>query len=82
MEPIRVKLDYPYDYQGELHEEMVISRRPRVSDQLAAGRAGKDAATQEIALLANLCGVVPEALHEMDMADYGKLQKVLQTILS
>ena len=39
-------------------------------------------AEKEINLFANLCEVTPEALMELDMSDYAKLQKAYQDFLS
>ena len=46
-------------------------RRPKVRDE----RVAEDEADQEIALFANLCEVSPDTVHELDMADYRKLQE-------
>lgn len=82
MDPIVVTLDYPFEYKGETIQSIAVKRRPKVRDQLAAAKSGKDSAGQEIALLANLAEVAPDILHEVDMADYAKLQQVLMDFLS
>ncbi len=82
MDPIVVTLDYPFAYKGETIQTITFKRRAEVRDQLAAAKAGKDSASQEIALLANLAEVAPDMLHEVDMADYAKLQQVLADFFS
>ena len=82
MEPIIVTFQYPFAYNGETVTSLAFKRRAKVRDQMAAARAGKDPATQEIALLANLAEVPPDMLHEVDMSDYRQLQKVLEDFLS
>lgn len=73
----RVELEYPVTVNGEETTELFM-RRPKVRDERDARRAaGRDAtdAEREIVLLSNLCEVAPEALYELDMADYERLQK-------
>lgn len=52
-------------------------REPTVADQIAAERAGKSAAEQEIALIGNLCELTPDEVASLSMRDYRRLQEAL-----
>lgn len=49
-------------------------REPTVADQLAATKAGTDSAEQELAMIANLCGLAPTDLHQLTLKDYKRVQ--------
>ena len=68
-----IQLKYPVKADGATIEQLAM-RRPLVKDLHAAQRAGGGAAEVEVALFANLCEVAPEALGEMDLGDYRRLQ--------
>lgn len=70
-----VRLRKAVDYKGTRYES-VRMREPRVRDQLALA-AIKDNAKQEIAFLANLCEIPPEALHAFTSWDHKTLQMAL-----
>ncbi|MCE3232501.1 MAG: hypothetical protein K0R98_758 [Rickettsiaceae bacterium] len=57
-------------------------RRPKVRDRLAVERVKKTDAEKEIAMIANLAEVTVEVIEELDLADYSKVQEVLQDFLS
>ncbi|MFL0805512.1 MAG: phage tail assembly protein [Agarilytica sp.] len=76
-----VALTAPISVDGAMLSELTV-RRPKVRDMLAIENMTKNDAEKEIHLFANLCEVSPESLYELDMADYGKLQKVYQDFLS
>lgn len=57
-------------------------RRPKVRDIRAASQVGGGDVEVEIAMFANLCEVAPEDINNMDMADYGAIQKVYKSFLS
>jgi hypothetical protein len=74
MDPI--KLDYPIKAEGREITEIKL-RRPRVQDVVAARKGKADEAEQETQLIANLAGLPPSAILDLDLADYKKLQEVL-----
>ena len=61
-------------------QEMTL-RRPKVRDRLAVERMGQSDAEKEVALIANLSDLPKEAVEELDLADYNKIQVVLQDFL-
>ncbi len=78
---VAVALTAPISVDGAMLSELTV-RRPKVRDMLAMENMTKNDAEKEIHLFANLCEVSPESLYELDMSDYGKLQKVYQDFLS
>lgn len=73
-----IKLDYPVDFEGGKLTEITL-RRPRVSDSISARRKSRETSEQEIHLIASLAELPPSAIEELDMADYAKLQTVLES---
>lgn len=71
---VEVALTYPVELNG-VKVSVLHLRRPKVRDRLAAEKACKTDAEQEIFMIAALADVVPDQLHELDMADYAALQK-------
>ena len=59
----------------------ITLRRPKVRDRLAVERMGQSDAEKEVALIANLADLPKEAIEELDLADYNKIQEVLQDFL-
>lgn len=81
MSHIKINLQYPIKLDGA--EISVLSlRRPKVRDMLSVEKSAQTDAQKEIQLFANLCEIRPDDLHELDMADYAKLQKAYQDFLS
>lgn len=78
---VEVSLVTPIIVNGEALSELTL-RRPKVRDMLAMEKSSKSDAEKEIHLFANLCEMAPEKLHDLDMADYAKLQKAYQDFLS
>lgn len=72
----KLKLKYPFKTKNEQEVTELEVRRPKVHDQVLAAKKSKDPIEQEITILANLCGLAPEDIHEMDGADYQALQEV------
>ena len=70
---VQVRLGEAYTWDGREVTELTL-RRPRVSDQLEAQRAATEPQEQEVHLFARLCGVNPELIENLDMADYRALQ--------
>lgn len=56
----------------------ITLRRPKVRDRLAVERMGQSDAEKEVALIANLADLPKETIEELDLADYNKIQEVLQ----
>lgn len=76
-----IKLDYPIKVDGK--ETTVLNmRRAKARDMIAADSAGPSPAEKEVRLFANLCEIPPDAVEELDMADYMKVQEVYQSFLS
>lgn len=70
----KIELSHPVEAEGRTISELTM-RRPKVRDERDARRAAAgDDAEAELMLLANLCEVAPETIHEMDLADYRSLQ--------
>ncbi|RDD35487.1 phage tail assembly protein [Wolbachia endosymbiont of Cylisticus convexus] len=77
----KIKLTEPIKIDGILVSELTL-RRPKVRDRLAVERMGNSDAEKEVALIANLASISREAVEELDLADYGKIQATLQDFLS
>ena len=65
---VELKLEYPVEYAGKTIEMLAI-RRPKVRDNMIAGKK-EDDADKEITLMSMLAGVDDSVIHEMDMIDY------------
>ncbi len=77
----KIKLTEPIKIDGILVSEITL-RRPKVRDRLAVERMGNSDAEKEVALIANLASISREAVEELDLADYSKIQEVFQGFLS
>lgn len=77
----KIELKYPITLDGAKLSVLNL-RRPKVRDMLSVEKQCNNDAEKEINLFANLCEVTPESLHDLDMADYAKLQKAYQDFLS
>ncbi len=75
-----IRLTQPVMVDGELFNEISL-RRPKVRDRLAVERLGSNDADKEVALIANLAELPPSTIEELDLADYAKVQGVLQDFL-
>ena len=75
-----IKLDFPIKIDGKDVSELSV-RRPKVRDQLAASKKTNEQ-KREIFLFANLCQLSPDDIQNLDMKDYGKIQKVYVDFLS
>ncbi|WP_264685889.1 phage tail assembly protein [Wolbachia endosymbiont (group B) of Pyrgus malvae] len=76
-----VKLDNPITVDGISVSELTI-RRPKVRDYLAIERLNGSDLSKEVTLTANLTSVAKEAIEELDIADYVKVQEVLKDFFS
>ena len=73
-----MKVDLVRGIEVDGNKRMALTlREPAVSDMLAAKAGGKDAASSEVTLIANLAEVPPEAIQSAKMRDYSRLQEAL-----
>ena len=75
-----IKLDHPIQVNGVAMKEIFL-RRPKVRDRLVVDKMTVSDAEKEILLIANLAEISREAVEELDLADYTKIQKELQNFL-
>lgn len=73
-------LKRPLSVDGKELTEVTM-RRAKVRDLKEAQRYGDDVATREVALIAILCGMIPDQLDEMDLADFNQIQKRFSAML-
>ena len=66
------KLAYPVSFEGVEYKSFNV-RRPKVKDTLAVEKIEADEHTRQIRLLAMLCDVSPDVIHELDMKDMAKV---------
>jgi hypothetical protein len=78
---MEIELKHPVQADGRSVDRLVV-RRPRVRDLLAAEKAAKGNAEQEIRLFSYLCEVPPAVIEELDLADYGRLQEAYKGFLA
>jgi hypothetical protein len=76
-----IELQHPISIDG-VQVKTLRLRRPKVRDMLTVETTTGHDAEKEIQLFAHLCEVNPIDLHELDMADYAKLQQAYQSFLS
>lgn len=69
-----IKLKKPITVEGVSLAALEM-REPTVADQLASQKQGGSDAEQELAMIANLCMVKPEDLHQLTLRDYREVQK-------
>ncbi|BCS94624.1 hypothetical protein DSLASN_02560 [Desulfoluna limicola] len=81
MSKSEIKLKYPVTVE-EVETQNLSMRRPKVKDMLTGEKKGASDAEKEIRIFANLCEVAPEVIKELDMVDYGAVQKAYQAFLS
>lgn len=73
----KITLEYPVKIDGATVNEIAL-RRPTVRDMRIARASKASDAEQEIALIANLAQITPADVDALDIADFVKVQKVLQ----
>ncbi|RUP42087.1 MAG: phage tail assembly protein [Acinetobacter sp.] len=76
----KIKLTETIKIDGISIAELTL-RRPKVRDRLAVERLGTNDAEKEVALIANLADIPKDAVEELDLADYAKIQEALQGFL-
>jgi hypothetical protein len=78
----KIKLNEPIKVDGVLVHELSI-RRPKVRDLLiASGGSPASESEREVNLIANLAEIPTEAIKDLDMRDYLKIQDLLKDFLS
>jgi hypothetical protein len=77
----QIQLEFPFTSGARLIEAVTI-RRPKVADQLAAQKAGVTDVESEIHLVANLSGLTPAEVGQIDLADYAAIQEMLTGFFS
>ncbi|MDV6249243.1 phage tail assembly protein [Wolbachia endosymbiont of Zaprionus taronus] len=76
-----ITLNNPITVDGISVSELTI-RHPKVRDYLAIERINGSDLNKEVTLTANLTSVAKEAIEELDIADYVKIQEVLKDFFS
>jgi hypothetical protein len=76
----KIKLTETIKIDGVIISELTL-RRPKVRDRLAVERLGNSDAEKEVALIANLADIPKDAVEDLDLADYAKIQETLQGFL-
>jgi hypothetical protein len=78
----QIKLNEPIKVDGVLIHELSL-RRPKVRDLLiASGGSPVSESEREVNLIANLAEIPAEAIKDLDMLDYMKIQESLKSFLS
>jgi hypothetical protein len=77
----KIKLEEPIKVDGVLVHELSL-RRPKVRDLLIASKKDASESEREVNLIANLAEISPEAIKDLDMRDYLKIQETLKDFLS
>jgi hypothetical protein len=78
-----IALDFPFNSKLDNREiKELTMRRASVGDQLAAEHNSKNQAETEVRLFANLCGVTPDEIKQMDLKDYRKLGETFKSFLA
>lgn len=76
-----ITLNNPITVDGISVSELTI-RRPKVRDYLAMERLSGSDLSKEVALTANLTSTAKEAIEELYLDDYVKVQEVLKDFFS
>ncbi len=73
-----VKLTFPVTVDGETYNTLTV-RRSRVSDNMFAQKQPGGDFEKGIAMMARLCSVPPEVIHELDDLDAEKVQDAINS---
>ena len=77
----KIKLDNPIKVDGvEIHE--LSLRAPKVRDLLISSKKEVEESEREVQLIANLAETPVEAIQDLDLRDYMKIQNWLKDFLS
>lgn len=79
--PAGITLRYPFTTGAGRTVNLLEMREPKVSDLKVASRFGGNDGEQEVALLAVLCGLVPEDMDNMHLADFRQVQARFRQML-
>lgn len=77
----KIELDFPIEISGVAVNHLIM-RRPKVRDLMAAQKQGGTEAEMAIALVANLCEITQEDVHELDSIDWDKCEAQVQAFKS
>lgn len=77
----KIKLENPIKIDGVEVGEISL-RRPKVRDLLVSDRKNISESEREINLIANLAEVPTDAIQDLDLRDYMKIQTWLKDFLS
>ena len=77
----KIKLDEAISVDGVLIHEINL-RKPKVRDLLISDRKDMAESEREINLIANLAEIPVEAVQDLDLRDYMKIQNWLKDFLS
>lgn len=67
-ESAEIKLQYPVTADGVTYDKLTM-RRPKTKDGIAASKFKGNESERGIFLLAQLCGVSPDVIEELDEVD-------------
>lgn len=75
-----ITLKFPLTLPSGQRVEKLSMRRGKVRDMKLAQKRGTTSEEREIVLFSLLCqpAITPEDLEDMDLADYGQVQKMFQ----
>jgi hypothetical protein len=76
----KIKLSEPIKIDGILVYDLSL-RRPKVRDLLIASKKDVSESEREVNLIANLAEIPAEAIKDLDMGDYLKIQEILKDFL-
>ena len=77
----KIKLSNPIKIDGVEVNEISL-RRPKVRDLLISDRKNISEAEREVNLVANLAEIPAEAIQDLDLCDYMKIQEWLKDFLA
>lgn len=80
---VEITLEHPFTLPTGARLEKVTVRRPKVRDMKNAQKRGGSAEEKELVLFAAICepALTPEDFEEMDLEDYGQLQRTFRRML-
>lgn len=81
MSPKKIELKEPVQAEGKQITSMTM-RGPKVRDLIASEKAGTTNSEREVYLFSALCDVPEDAIHDLALADYTRLQEAYQGFLS
>lgn len=76
---VAVELDFPVEHAGQTIARLEM-RRPRVGDSIEIQRKGGTPGEMELFLVSLLSGMPVEAVSNLDMEDYAKIQAAMRKL--